>query len=111
MNEWKYINTKEVVENYNQSKFNKLESFLSDNYLHINGRNNANVSTDLVYNVHFHSYKDSDSDIIITRRKEFSYPLTNPNNEMQIVHDEIVLSSSDKKNIENFLKKLKDSIE
>jgi len=107
MDQWKYIDAKEFVQDYDPYKSNQLEIFLDKNYEHINGRNNNNINPDLVHQVCIHSYKTLDGKLLITRRKEQSYPLSDHNN-MSIKYDELIIQSIEKKNIEKFIKELKE---
>ncbi|MGM5481020.1 MAG: hypothetical protein ACQESE_01270 [Nanobdellota archaeon] len=107
MNEWKYIDAKEFIPEYDSGKAAMLEIFLSDNYEHINGRNNDYVDSNLVHQVLIHSYKSPKDNLLITRRRERSYPLSNYNN-MSIMYDELILQGSRQESIDQFVDELKE---
>jgi len=107
MDQWKYIDAKEFIQNYDSGKSNWLEILLNDNYQHINGRNNNMVDSDLVHQVLIHSYKSTEDDLLITRRRERSYPLSDHNN-MSIKYDELILQSSKSESIDKFVDELKE---
>ena len=107
MNKWKYMDTKEFIPEYDSGKANWLEIFLNNNYEHINGRNNNTISPDLIHQVLIHSYKSPKDDLLITRRRERSYPLSNHNNVL-IKYDELILQSSKQESIDQFIDELKE---
>lgn len=107
MDQWKYIDAKEFIPEYDSGKADWLEIFLDDNYEHINGRNNNTINSDLVNQVLIHSYKSPKNDLLITRRRERSYPLSN-HNDMSIRSDELILQSSRPESIDQFVDELKE---
>ena len=106
MDEWKYIDAREFIPDYNQSKSGYLEIFLNRSCEHINGRNNNEVGADLVHQVLIHSYKTPDGELLITRRREQEYSLIN-HNKVSMVCDELILQSSSEEHIEAFIEELK----
>jgi hypothetical protein len=107
MDKWKYLDAKEFIPEYDLGKANRLEIFLNDNYEHINGRNNNSVEPNLVHQVLIHSYKSPKDDLLITRRRERRYPLSDHNN-MSIKYDELILQSSRQESIDQFVDELKE---
>jgi len=110
MNEWKYLDMKEVIPNYDQNVSDDIGIFLSRNYKQIDGgRDNNIVTPDTVHNVIIHGYNTLDDKLIITRRRERSYPLKD-HNKITTMFDEIILISSEKKYIDIFMEELKEEV-